>query len=127
MQRQTDGLLAHSLAVQANYFVIPINPVLATILAILIEPAPGLRCTVSWRRCRFRRHRHNCVRQGGALLLQNPLDGGGQVAKQMETIGYLNRLRGSTSGTVGVDPAPITADDFRSGMRLQPSSQAIGG
>jgi len=43
MQRQTDGLLAHSLAVEANYLVIPINPVLATLLAILIEPAPGLR------------------------------------------------------------------------------------
>ena len=43
MQRQTDGLLAHSLAVEVNYFVIPINPVLATLLAILIEPAPGLR------------------------------------------------------------------------------------
>jgi hypothetical protein len=43
MLRQTDGLLAHSLAVQSDYFVISINPVLATVLATLIEPAPGLR------------------------------------------------------------------------------------
>jgi hypothetical protein len=60
-------------------------------------------------------------------VLKNPLDGGGQIAKQMETISYLNRLRGSTGGTVGVDPASITADHFLSGMRLQPSSQAISG
>src|SRR5471030_799709 len=33
MQRKTDGLLTHSLAVQSNYFVVPINPALATILA----------------------------------------------------------------------------------------------
>ena len=59
--------------------------------------------------------------------LQDPLDGGGQITEQMEAIGHLNRLRGSTGGAVGVDPAPITADDFRSGMRFQPGSQAIGG
>jgi hypothetical protein len=32
MQRETNGLLTHSLAVQSNYFVVPINPVLATVL-----------------------------------------------------------------------------------------------
>src|ERR1035437_1655257 len=45
----------------------------------------------------------------------------------MEAVGHLNRLRGSTGGAVGINPAPITADDFRSGMQLQPSSQAVGG
>ena len=50
MQRETDGLLTHTLTVQANYFVIPINPALATVLTILRDPALGLRRTVSWRR-----------------------------------------------------------------------------
>ena len=36
MQRKTNGLLTHSLAVQFNYFVVPINPSLATILTILL-------------------------------------------------------------------------------------------
>src|SRR5277367_1606080 len=45
----------------------------------------------------------------------------------METIGHLNCVRGSTGGAVSVDPTPITADDFLSGMRLQPGSQAISG
>src|SRR5450756_840535 len=98
MQRETDGLLTHSLAVQSNYFVVPINPALATILAILLEPALGLRRTVSrWRR-RFDHHGHNCFRQGGALLLQDPLDSGGQIAKQVETVGHLNSLRRTTGG-----------------------------
>jgi hypothetical protein len=108
MQRKTDGLLTHSLAVQSNYFVVPINPALATILAILLEPALGPRRTVSrWRR-RFGHHGYNCFRQSGALLLQDPLDSGGQIAKQMETIGHLNSLRRTTGGAVGVDTAPIT-------------------
>ena len=127
MQGKTDGLLTHSLAVQSNYFVVPINPALATILTILLEPNLGFRRTVSrWRR-RFGHHRHNCCRQGGALLLQDPLDSGGQIANPMETIGHLNSLRRTTGGAVGIDPAPITADDFRTRVQLQPSSQAIGG
>jgi hypothetical protein len=61
------------------------------------------------------------------VLLQDSLGSGCQVAEQMETVGYLNSLRDSTAGTVGIDPTPITADDFRTGMQLQPSSQAIVG
>jgi hypothetical protein len=30
-------------------------------------------------------------------------------------------------GAVGIDTAPITADDFRARVQLEPSSQAIGG
>ena len=126
MQRETDRLLTHALAVQVYYLVVPVNPALATIFAIVLESALGLRKAVSWWRCRFpHRHQHNRFRQGGVLRLQDPLYGGGQITEQMKTIGHLNRLRGSTGGAIGIDPAPITADNFRPGMRFQPRSQAI--
>ena len=112
-QRKTDGLLTHALAVQSHYFVVPINPALATILAILLEPALGFRRTVRRWRGRFSHHGHNCFRSVGALLPHDPLDSGGQITKQMESIGHLNSLRRTTGGTVGVNASPITADDFR--------------
>jgi hypothetical protein len=114
--------------VQAYYFVVPVNPALATILAILLDSALGLRRAVGRWRCRFHHgHQHNRFRQGVALRLQDSLYGGGQITEQMKTIGHLNRLQGSPGGAIGIDTAPITADNFRPGMRLQPSSQAIGG
>jgi len=33
----------------------------------------------------------------------------------METVCYLDSLRGSTGGTIGIDSASITADDLRAG------------
>ena len=50
MQRETDCLLTHTLAVKSYYFVIPINPALATILTILLHSTLCLRSTVSPRR-----------------------------------------------------------------------------
>jgi len=34
----------------------------------------------------------------------------------METIGHLNSLRRTAGRAVGIDAAPITADDFRTGV-----------
>jgi hypothetical protein len=80
MQRKTDGLLTHSLAVQSNYFVVPINPALATILARACswpsencQPMAAMAATV-------RPSRAQLLSQGAALLLQDPLDSGGQIA-----------------------------------------------
>src|ERR1022692_806343 len=50
MQRETDFLLTHTLAVQSDHFVVPINPALAPIFTILLRPAFGLRSAVRGRR-----------------------------------------------------------------------------
>src|ERR1017187_442710 len=44
----------------------------------------------------------------------------------MKTIRDLDRLRSAAAGAVGIEPAPVTADHFCAGMRLQPSRKAIG-
>jgi hypothetical protein len=49
-QSATDALLTHTLAMQSNYFVVPINPTLVSILTMLRMAALGLPNTVRrWR------------------------------------------------------------------------------
>jgi hypothetical protein len=51
----------------------------------------------------------------------------GQVTEQMETISYLDCLWRSARCSFGIQTGAITANDFRAGMQVQPSGEAIGG
>ncbi len=48
------------------------------------------------------------------------LDGLSQVLHDMEPVGDLFRLRGPLPGSLGAEPAAVSADHFHLGMSLQP-------
>jgi hypothetical protein len=50
----------------------------------------------------------------------------GQVVREMPTIGHLERTWRTTSGGTGIDAIAVTADDFDTGMVIEPMDQHIG-
>jgi len=97
----------------------------------LLGLGKGLGCNMDFsldERERVRlRFSHKSTFQFGMISRHHLLQGFTQIMDEMPAISNLKSLRSTTGGSISKGSATITADDFNTGVLLEPCSKGLRG